>query len=162
MVLDFEGSLRIAAEAPAIWQALLDPQSLIACTPEIESLTAVEPGREYEGLATVQFGSQRLSFPLRARWVELEPERYGRLAAVIVAAGHQLKLHLHVTLTADGGQQTDLQWQAALIRPTRSDDESPSLLWQLAANLARQRLEGFTRCLKASLESGQSSVNSEQ
>lgn len=153
--MEFEGELLIAADAPTIWQALLDPQSLISCVPEIESLTAVEPGREYEGQVSVEFGGNVIRFPLRARWVELEPERYGRLSAVIIAAGRQLKLEVRLNLTANGRAETQLRWQAAVIRPDADPNEPPNFLWQMVASLARQRLENFTNCLKSSLENSQ-------
>jgi carbon monoxide dehydrogenase subunit G len=150
--VEFEGELLIAASAPTIWQALIDPQSLMNCVPEIESLTAVEPGREYEGKASLAFGGSQLNFPLRARWVELEPERYGRLSAVILAAGRQLELNVQTTLTANGRAETHLRWQAAVIRPDASPDEPPNILWQMVANFAHQRLDAFVKCLKNSLE----------
>jgi carbon monoxide dehydrogenase subunit G len=151
--VEFEGELLIAAAAPTVWQALLDPQALIGCVPEIESLTAVEPGREYEGQASVEFGGNAIRFPLRARWAELDPERYGRLSAVILAAGRQLKLEARITLTANGRAATKLGWQAAVIRPDADPNEPPNFLWQMVAALARQRLESFTTCLKSRLES---------
>ena len=150
--MEFEGELLIAADALAIWQALIDPQSLMDCVPEIESLTAVEPGREYEGKASVDFGGSQINFPLRARWVTLEPERYGRLSAVILAAGRQLKLDVQATLTVNGDAETHLRWQAAVVRPDAAPNEPPNFLWQMVANLARQRLDAFTKCLQHSLE----------
>jgi hypothetical protein len=75
------------------------------------------------------------------------------LAAVIVAAGRQLKLEARITLTANGRAETRLGWQAAVVRPDADPHEPPNFLWQMVAALARQRLESFTTCLKANLES---------
>ena len=107
-----QGNVLIAAPRPKVWSFLTDPEAVAQCTPGLESLTIVEPGRKFRALASVGLGSIKARFTLDVEWLELqEPER-ALAKAHGTAPGSTADVAGELILRPAGEASTSLDWSA--------------------------------------------------
>lgn len=110
--MKLEGTVTMAAPRPKVWSFLTDAEAVSRCTPGLESLEVIEPGRKFRAVASLGLGSIKTRFQVDVEWVEMaEPER-ARARAHGTAAGSTADVSAEMILSESGPDATELRWVA--------------------------------------------------
>ncbi len=110
--MHLEGNVSIAAPRPKVWTFLTDPEAVAQCTPGLESMTIVEPGRKFRAVASVGLGSVKARFTLDVEWVDLQVPERARAKAHGTAPGSTADVAGELILREASATATELQWSA--------------------------------------------------
>ncbi len=106
------GNVSIAAPRPKVWAFLTDPEAVAQCTPGLESMTVVEPGRKFRAVASVGLGSIKARFTLDVEWVDLQAPERALAKAHGTAPGSTADVSGELVLREASATTTELQWSA--------------------------------------------------
>ena len=76
--MDIRGTELVSASREQVWRFLTDARSVASCTPGVESIRILEPGKRFEVLGGVKLGTVGLRAKTVIEWtdlVELEQAR---------------------------------------------------------------------------------------
>jgi carbon monoxide dehydrogenase subunit G len=107
-----EGKVAIAAPRQRVWEFLTDPQAVSRCTPGVESLEIIEPGRRFRSVASLGLGSIKTRFTVDVEWVEMAPPERAVASAHGTAPGSMADVEAKMTLVDRGPSATELVWTA--------------------------------------------------
>ena len=110
--MKLQGSVTIRAPRQNVWDFLTDPQAVARCTPGLESIEVVEPGRKFRAVASIGLGSIKTRFTVDIEWVELRPPEAARARAHGTAPGSTADVTAEMALEATGDDTTELRWEA--------------------------------------------------
>lgn len=111
--MEIQGTEIVAAPREKVWRFVTDAESVGACTPGVESVRVLEPGRKFEVVGGVNLGTVALKATTVFEWtdlVELEEARMtmrGKGPGTTIDGTSELRLR-----DADGG--TALDWKGTV------------------------------------------------
>ena len=110
--MHLEGNVSIAAPRPKVWSFLTDPEAVAQCTPGLESMTIVEPGRKFRAVASVGLGSVKARFTLDVEWLDLQAPERALAKAHGTAPGSTADVSGELIMREASAAATELQWSA--------------------------------------------------
>jgi len=145
--MQFNGQVTIAADRQRVWEFLIDPQAVSQCAPGLESLTVLDPGKRFEVVAAVGFGTVKVKFVTEVEFTELAPPERAGMRAHGTAPGSAVDVLAEMALSeAPGG--TALDWKADVtISGTLT-----SLASRLMGSVTKKVTGAFFECVRKKIE----------
>jgi uncharacterized protein len=145
--MEFSGSQTIAAPIGKVWTFLLDVNNVAGCAPGFQSVE--ETGTEqWKAVVAVGVGAVKAKFTLDVTRPEMhEPERMV-VKARGKAPGSAVDMFGEMNLSAEGDEQTRMDWKANVVVSGTIASVGARLLGSLAERLTGQ----FFDCLKEKLQ----------
>jgi len=112
MHLDFAGAPMVAAPLQEVWRRLLDPHSVAAAAPGVESVELVD-ATHFNIVTGFGVGAIRLSFMLNVEMSDIVEHTSARMHAYGKAPGSVVDVRTAIKLDEKGPRETQLHWQAA-------------------------------------------------
>ena len=154
--MEFSGNQTIAASVDKVWTFLLDVNQVASCAPGFQSLEELGEAH-WKAVVGVGVGSVKAKFTMDVTRPEMqEPERMvvkGRGKA----PGSAVELSGDIQLTADGNEQTRMDWEAKVVVSGTIASVGARLLQGVAEKLTDQ----FFDCLKTKLQAADAAVTAE-
>jgi len=145
--MQFSGEVTIAADRLRVWEFLIDPQAVSQCAPGLERLTVLDPGKRFEVVAAVGFGTVKVKFVTEVEFTELAPPERASMRAHGTAPGSAVDVLAEMALSeAPGG--TALDWKADVtISGTLT-----SLASRLMGSVTKKVTGAFFECVRKKIE----------
>jgi carbon monoxide dehydrogenase subunit G len=145
--MQFNGQVIIQAVRQRVWEFLIDPQAVSQCAPGLESLTVLDPGKRFEVVAAVGFGTVKVKFVTEVEFTELAPPERAGMRAHGTAPGSAVDVLAEMVLSeAPGG--TALDWKADVtISGTLT-----SLASRLMGSVTKKVTGAFFECVRKKIE----------
>ena len=145
--MQFNGQVIIQAARQRVWEFLIDPQAVSQCAPGLESLTVLDPGKRFEVVAAVGFGTVKVKFVTEVEFTELVPPERAGMRAHGTAPGSAVDVLAEMALSeAPGG--TALDWEADVtISGTLT-----SLASRLMGSVTKKVTSAFFDCVRKKIE----------
>ena len=106
------GQVRVKVPREEAFKILTNPDALSRCTPGLEAMEIVEPGRRFRGAGVVGVGAVRIHFTTEIEWLDLSPPRGARMRMVCRARRRTIDIGSHFELTDGRDGWTDMTWSA--------------------------------------------------
>jgi carbon monoxide dehydrogenase subunit G len=135
--MQLEGNVKINAPREKVWNFLTSPEFVSECAPGIKSVEVIVPDKQFKAVATIGFGSAKVTFEADVEWLEMYEHRFAKMKAHGKAPGSGVDVLSEMRLTSHE-DTTDLEWKADI-----------AIVGQLASTAARL-MTGITRNLTAS------------
>ncbi len=147
--MHFEGSVSINAPREKVYTFLTDPNLVSQCAPGLESMQIVIPDKQFKVIASIGFGSVKVTFDVDVEWQDLQPPDYARMKAHGKAPGSGADVVSDMRLSSNPENTvTELRWTADV-----------SIVGSIASMAARllggmtKKLSGaFFECVKSKIE----------
>ena len=145
----FEGKIPIRAQAPTVWDLLLDVNRMAACMPGVEEVTLIDD-RTFDGVIAAAVGPISGKFSFRARIVECTPPTamVARLEGTDSVTNSALSGEMAMALDPAGADGTELAYRASVDVQGRLAILGDMVLRTTALLI----VEEFTKRLRAELE----------
>ena len=145
--MQFNGQVIIQAARQRVWEFLIDPQAVSQCAPGLERLTVLDPGKRFEVVAAVGFGTVKVKFVTEVEFTELSPPERAAMRAHGTAPGSAVDVLAEMALSeAPGG--TALDWKADVtISGTLT-----SLASRLMGSVTKKVTGAFFECVRKKIE----------
>lgn len=143
----FEGTVTINARKEKVWEYLTSPEFVSQCAPGIQSMQVVVPDKQFKAIATIGFGSVRVTFEADVEWVEMRVHEYARMKAHGKAPGSGVDVVSEMRLSGQDGQTT-LDWKADVVVV----GVIASTAARLMSGITRNLTSAFFECVKGKIE----------
>jgi carbon monoxide dehydrogenase subunit G len=146
--MQFDGQVTIQAPRQRVWDFLIDPEQVSQCAPGLESLKVLEPGKRFEVVAGVGFGTVKVKFVTEVEFTELAPPERAGMRAHGTAPGSAVDVQAEMALSdgPDGG--TVLDWKADVT----VSGTITSLASRLMGSVTKKVTGAFFDCVKKKIE----------
>ena len=143
-----EGKDNIKASRAEVWSFLTDAESVAGCTPGIESMEVLEPGKKFQCLGALGLGTVKVKFKTTIEWLELKEPDQARMKMNGTAPGSSIDVgsEIHLSDGADGS--TDLVWSADVSIVGSIASLAARLMKPVTAKMTSQ----FFSCVKKKIE----------
>jgi len=146
--MQFNGQVIIQAARQRVWEFLIDPQAVSQCAPGLESLTVLDPGKRFEVVAAVGFGTVKVKFVTEVEFTELAPPDRATMRAHGTAPGSAVDVLAEMVLSEAPDGATLLDWKADVtISGTLT-----SLASRLMGSVTKKVTGAFFECVKKKIE----------
>ena len=143
-----EGKDNIKAKRAEVWEFLTDAESVSKCTPGVESMEIIEPGKKFKAIGALGLGTVKFKFDTTIEWVELKEPDKAKMKMNGTAPGSSIDVGSEIEL-ADGPEgSTDLIWKADV----RVVGAIASLAARLMKPVTAKMTAQFFSCLKKNIE----------
>jgi len=146
--LKFEGTVKINAPREKVWSCLTDPNLVSQCAPGLQSLEILVPDKIFKVIASIGFGSVRVTFDTDVEWVELIPPREARVKAHGKAPGSGVDVTSAMRLVETQDSGTEMNWTADVVVM----GSIAGLASRLMGGVTKKLSESFFECIKAKIE----------
>ena len=146
--MNFEGEVTIQAEREKLWAFLTDADSVSRCAPGLESLTVIDPERQFQVVAGVGFGTVKVRFVTDVQWVDLDPPRMAKMKAHGTAPGSAVDVVAQMELDELVDGATQMNWSADVT----ISGTITCLASRLMGSVTKKVTQNFFDCVKAELE----------
>ncbi|MFQ5942268.1 MAG: CoxG family protein [Anaerolineales bacterium] len=146
--MKLEGEVTIQADRQKVWDFLTDPEVVSQCAPGLESMTIIEPGKQFEATAAIGFGTVKVRFSNVINWVEMDAPNFAKMAAHGTAPGSAADVTGEMKLedAVDGG--TLMAWSADVM----VSGTIASLASRMMGSASKKIAKSFFDCVKGYLE----------
>jgi carbon monoxide dehydrogenase subunit G len=144
----FAGSVIIEASRDKVWQSLTDPNLVSQCAPGLESMRIVEPDKQFNVVASVGFGSVKMTFDANVEWEELEAPDYARVKAHGKAPGNGVDVVSEMRLSDAPDGATQMDWNADVVLV----GSMAGLASRLMGGITKKMSAAFFDCIKGKIE----------
>src|SRR5262249_41543112 len=145
-----EGKTTIAAPREKVWAFLTDPISVSRCTPGLESLEVVVPGRKFRALAAVGLGTVKARFATEVEWLDLVKPSHAFMKAHGTARIGAADVTTELTLAEGPDGSTELAWTAEVTVVGTIAAQAARLLTGISTKLTN----AFFACVRRKMEVG--------
>lgn len=145
--MQLEGNVKINAPREKVWDFLTSPEFVSECAPGIKSVEVIVPDKQFKAVATVGFGSAKVTFEANVEWLEMVENRYGKMKAHGKAPGSGVDIVSEMRLTSHENT-TDLDWKADIAIV----GQIASTAARLMTGIARNMTSSFFDCAKGKIE----------
>lgn len=146
--MQLNGRDNIKASRKEVWEFLIDAEKVSKCTPGLESMEILEPGKKFEAVGALGLGTIKLKFKTVIEWVELvEPDR-AKMKMRGTAPGSSIDVSSEMHLSEAGDGTTDLAWTADVNIVGTIASLASRLMKPVTAKMTGQ----FFSCMKKSIE----------
>jgi carbon monoxide dehydrogenase subunit G len=146
--MHFEGSQPIKAPIQAVWNALLDPNRVAACTPGFISMEILAPDH-FKPVVGVGIGAVKAKFTLDVQVTETREPDHAAMKMHGVAAGSAVDMVANVDLTAAGEAETTMNWVADVTVSGTIASVGARLIESIARKQVAKFFDGFSHKLEA-------------
>lgn len=143
-----EGNVNIKAPPEKVWKVLTDPRKVSQCTPGLESLKIITPGRKFQAVGSLGLGSLKIRFTTDVEWLELEPPRRARMKMNGKASGSSIDVGSEMELVDGPDGSTSMKWSAEV----KVLGDIASLAARLMKPVTQKMTGQFFNCLKKKVE----------
>lgn len=147
--MKLDGTVTIDAPREKVWQFLTDAEGVSKCAPGLESMEIITPDEKFKVVASVGFGTVKVTFTTDVEWVELDPPNQAQVKAHGTAPGSAIDATAEMTLS-DGSEKdsTDMAWKADVL----VSGSIASLASRLMPSVTRKLTGAFFDCVKKNVE----------
>ena len=146
--MHFEGSVAIRAPREKVWAFLTDPSAVSQCAPGLESMDIVEPDKKFQIVASVGFGSVKVTFKTDVEWLELQTPQHAKMKAHGTAPGSAVDATAEMLLIDGNDGATELKWATDVtIMGTIA-----SLAARLMGSVTKKLVGAFFECVRKNVE----------
>ena len=139
---------RIKASRDEVWKFITDAESVGQCTPGLESMEIIEPGKKFQALGALGLGTIKVKFKTVIEWTELvKPER-AKMKMQGTAPGSSIDVVSEIHLSEDGDGATELKWTADVNIVGSIASLAARLMKPITAKMTGQ----FFACVKKKIE----------
>ena len=154
--MEFSGNQTIAASVDKVWTFLLDVNQVASCAPGFQSLE--ELGEEHwKAVVGVGVGAVKAKFTMDVTRPEVQELERMVVKGRGKAPGSAVELSGDIQLTADGNEQTRMDWEAKVVVSGTIASVGARLLQGVAEKLTDQ----FFDSLKAKLQGTDAAITAE-
>lgn len=146
--MNFSGEVTIQAPRDKVWGFLTEAESVSECAPGLESLEVVVPGEKFKAVASVGFGTVKVTFNAEVEWLELEPPGMARMRAHGTAPGSAADATTKMILEEAGEGSTKLVWEAEV----QISGTITSLASRLMGSVTKRLTGAFFDCVRKKVE----------
>ncbi len=146
--MKFDGTVGIEAGRQQVWDFLTDAEAVSQCAPGLESMTVIEPGKRFEAVAGIGFGTVKVRFTTDVQWVELDPPNMAKMKAHGNAPGSAVDVLAHMELQDGPDGSTQMNWAADVT----ISGTITSLASRLMGSVTKKVTQNFFDCVKKKLE----------
>ena len=143
-----EGKDNIKASRSDVWQFLTDAESVSKCTPGVESMEIIEPGKKFKAVGALGLGTVKVKFNTTIEWLELEEPDKAKMKMNGTAPGSSIDVGSEVELSDGPGGSTDLVWKADVSIVGSIASLAARLMKPVTAKMTGQ----FFSCVKKKIE----------
>ena len=144
----FEGKDTIRASRSEVWDFLTDAESVSKCTPGLESMEVLEPGKKFQALGALGLGTVKIKFKTTIEWTELNAPERAKMKMNGTAPGSSIDVVSEVQLADAPNGATEIAWSA--------DVTVVGTIASLAARLMKpvtaKMTNDFFSCVKKKIE----------
>jgi carbon monoxide dehydrogenase subunit G len=145
--MQLEGNVKINAPREKVWDFLTSPEFVSECAPGIKSVEVIVPGKQFRAVATIGFGSAKVTFEADVEWLEMYEHRFAKMKAHGKAPGSGVDVLSEMRLTSHE-DTTDLDWKADIAIVGQLASTAARLMTGVARNLT----SSFFDCAKGKIE----------
>ncbi len=145
--MHFEGAQPIKAPMQAVWNALLDPNRVAACTPGFVSMEILD-ANHFKPVVGVGLGAVKAKFTLDVQVTERQEPDHAAMKMHGVAAGSAVDMVATVNLAAASEAETTMNWVADVT----VSGTIASVGARLIESVARKQVAKFFDCFSHKLE----------
>ena len=145
--MHFEGAQPIKAPIHAVWNALLDPNRVAACTPGFVSMEILAPDH-FKPVVGVGIGAVKAKFTLDVQVTEQQQPDHAAMKMHGVAAGSAVDMVATVNLAAASEVETTMNWAADVT----VSGTIASVGARLMEGVAHKQVAKFFDCFRQKLE----------
>ena len=131
-----------------MWQFFIDAESVASCTPGLESMEIIEPGKKFKALGALGLGTVKVKFDTMIEWEELNEPDSAKMTMHGTAPGSSIDVASRIELSDGANGSTDLVWS--------SDVNVVGTIASLAARLMKpvtaKMTSQFFSCVKKKIE----------
>ena len=143
-----EGKDNIKATRGQVWKFLTDAESVSKCTPGIESMEIIEPGKKFKALGALGLGTVKVKFNTTIEWVELQKPDKATMKMNGTAPGSSIDVGSEIELADGPAGSTDLIWKADVSVVGSIASLAARLMKPVTAKMTSQ----FFSCVKKKIE----------
>ncbi len=146
--MKLEGAVTIHAPREKVFACLTDPNIVSQCAPGLQSMEVIVPDKQFKVVASVGFGSVRVTFDTDVEWVELSPPNTARVKAHGKAPGSGVDVTSDMQLSDGQNGDTEMNWTADVVVM----GSIAGLASRLMGGVTKKLSETFFDCIKAKIE----------
>ncbi len=155
--MHFEGAQPIKAPMQAVWNALLDPNRVAACTPGFVSMEILD-ANHFKPVVGVGLGAVKAKFTLDVQVTERQEPDHAAMKMHGVAAGSAVDMVATVNLAAATEAETTMNWVADVT----VSGTIASVGARLIESVARKQVAKSFDCFSHKLEEPEPEAASEE
>jgi len=145
----FEGTVSINAPQEKVYAFLTDPNLVSQCAPGLDSMQIIIPDKQFKVIASIGFGSVKVTFDADVEWVELQSPSYAKMKAHGKAPGSGADVVSDMRLSSNPENTiTEMKWTAdvAIV------GSIASMAARLLGGMTRKLSGAFFDCVKSKVE----------
>jgi len=143
-----EGKDNIKAGRADVWKFFTDAESVSQCTPGLESMEILEPGKKFRAVGALGLGTVKVKFKTTIEWTELsEPDR-ATMKMKGTAPGSSIDVTSEIELSDGADGSTDIEWKADVSIVGTIASLAARLMKPVTAKMTQQ----FFTCAKKNIE----------
>ena len=143
-----EGKDNIKAGRGEVWEFLTDAESVSGCTPGVESMEIIEPGKKFKAIGALGLGTVKIKFNTTIEWLELEEPDKAKMKMNGTAPGSSIDVGSEIVLEDGPEGSTDLIWKADVSIVGSIASLAARLMKPVTAKMTSQ----FFSCVKKKIE----------
>ncbi|HXV63400.1 MAG TPA: carbon monoxide dehydrogenase subunit G [Vicinamibacteria bacterium] len=143
-----EGRDNIRASRKEVWNFLTDAESVAQCTPGLESMEVLEPGKKFQALGALGLGTVKVKFKTIIEWTALNEPDSARMKMSGTAPGSSIDVASELELQDGADGTTELAWKADV----RVVGTIASLASRLMKPVTMKMTTQFFSCVKKKIE----------
>lgn len=143
-----EGKDNIKASREEVWEFLTDAESVAKCTPGLESMEILDPGRKFQAVGAMGLGTVKVKFKTTIEWTELTKPDQAKMKMNGTAPGSSIDVGSEMNLSDGPDGTTDLAWTADV----RIVGSIASLAARLMKPVTAKLTSQFFSCVKKKIE----------
>jgi carbon monoxide dehydrogenase subunit G len=147
--MNLDGSVTIMAPREKVWEFLTDAEGVSKCAPGLDSMEIITPDEKFKVVASVGFGTVKVTFTTDVEWLDLDPPNQAKVKAHGIAPGSAIDATAEMTLS-DGSEKdsTEMAWKADVL----VSGSIASLASRLMPSVTRKLTGAFFDCVKKNVE----------
>lgn len=143
-----EGRDNIKATRDEVWKFLTDAESVSKCTPGVESMEIIEPGKKFKAIGALGLGTVKVKFNTTIEWLELNEPDQAKMKMNGTAPGSSIDVGSEIALEDGPEGSTDLVWKADVSIVGSIASLAARLMKPVTAKMTSQ----FFSCVKKKIE----------
>ena len=143
-----EGKDNIKAARGDVWEFLTDAESVSKCTPGVESMEIIEPGKKFKAVGALGLGTVKVKFNTTIEWLDLQEPDKATMKMNGTAPGSSIDVGSEIELADGPDGSTDLIWKADVNIVGSIASLAARLMKPVTAKMTTQ----FFSCVKKKIE----------
>jgi carbon monoxide dehydrogenase subunit G len=146
--MKFDGTVNIKAPRDKVWEFVTDADAVSKCAPGLDSMEIVTPGEKFKVVASVGFGTVKVTFNTDVEWVDLDPPNKAGVKAHGDAPGSAIDALGEMVLTDGADDTTDMAWTVDVT----VSGTIAALASRMMGGITKRLTNAFFDCMKKQIE----------